>query len=240
MRHYTSATPNLPQTWNRYEYSRNNPLKYIDLDGKEAVVFVVAATNSIRDMSGAFGHVAIWVSSGNRSNGVSFGGDFAFRKDKGYGSFLRAYQASGRSVHAFRLKTTPEQDARMLRYIEQRPTPFTDFNILNNNCTTTTSDVLKAGGVIPARKPVYDGASGLTSVPNTYFTPEDLEGALDGGELSSIVESQWTAPAMQPSRYDLGGIGGLALQELLARMQALNGTWLYADAFGAQLEVTRK
>ncbi len=29
-----SASPGLPQTWNRYTYTLNNPLKYVDPNGK--------------------------------------------------------------------------------------------------------------------------------------------------------------------------------------------------------------
>ena len=220
-----------PQAWNRYSYGLNNPMKYLDPDGKEAIIFIIGASNIARDLSGAFGHTAIWVSSGNRNNGVSFGGDFAFKRNGGYAAFLRAYQASGRSVHVFHLKTTPEQDAKMLQYIQQRPTPFTGFNMCTNNCATTTVDVLKAGGVIPGMVPVYDGSSGLTQRPNNYFTPEGLEAALDGGELSSIVQSQSTAPGMRNSDSS----SSMSLDDLLQRMQM---DWLFSDAFGTQLTVT--
>ena len=119
----------------------------------------------------------------------------------------------------------------MLQYIQQRPTPFTVFNMCTNNCATTTVDVLKAGGVIPGMVPVYDGSSGLTQRPNNYFTPEGLEAALDGGELSSIVQSQSTAPGMRNSDSS----SSMSLDDLLQRMQM---DWLFSDAFGTQLTVT--
>jgi RHS repeat-associated protein len=42
----TSAKPELPQTWNRYAYARNNPLKYIDPDGQDVYIVV---TNTVVD-----------------------------------------------------------------------------------------------------------------------------------------------------------------------------------------------
>jgi RHS repeat-associated protein len=221
-----------PRSLNRYAYGLDNPMNFVDRDGKEAIIFIIGASNIVRDMSGAFGHTAIWVSSGNRNDGVSFGGDYAFERNRGYAAFVKAYLASGRSVHVFHLKTTPAQDIKMLQYIQQRPTPFIGFNMCTNNCTTTAVDVLKAGGVIPKTVPVYDGSSGLTQRPNTYTTPEGLEAALDGGELSSIVQSQSTASAIRGTHPDSSS--SMSLDDLLERMQM---SWLFSDAFGAQLTV---
>jgi RHS repeat-associated protein len=36
-----AASPNTPQSWNRYAYTRGNPLRLLDKDGKEAITFQI-------------------------------------------------------------------------------------------------------------------------------------------------------------------------------------------------------
>jgi RHS repeat-associated protein len=223
----SSGRPTIPQSWNRYTYARNAPVTMLDPNGKETIVFIIGASNIGRDLSGAFGHTAVWVSSGGHSNGWSFGGTFAFKKDRGYMDLVRSYQAEGRSVHVFHLKTTPAQDAKELAYVNKSAP--TDFNICTNNCTTTTWQVLQAGGVIPERVPVYCGYCGIADRPNTPETsPEGLEGELEG-EYSSIVQREYFV--QQQRQQSLFGIDD---------PQSSSEPWMFENSFGARIHVIRR
>jgi RHS repeat-associated protein len=167
-----------PQMWNRYAYVQNNPMTNVDPNGKETRVFFIGATNIVSDSSGAFGHTAVWVSANGHSNGLSFGGQFDFRKDSAYQNFVSSYTNEGRTVDVMVLNTTPEQDKAMLEHIDATKPNLGTWSILGNNCTTTTAETLKAGGVLPSTQAVvWRGGVTRTDVPDD-FRPEQLKDTL--------------------------------------------------------------
>jgi hypothetical protein len=202
-------------------YARSNPVTFVDLNGLEVVVFIVGSSNRLGDSSGAFGHAAIWVSSDGHSNGWSLGGTFAFKENQGYAKFVQSYQSLGRSVLVFVLKTTPEQDAKMLSYINNNAPRF---NICTNNCTTTTGDVLKQGAVLP-RTDLQPFGGTMISTDVNLTTPESLEDALEN-EYSSVVAREYVA---QPQREWFHGPDPESGQGAI-----IDGVWVFFTTFGSR------
>jgi len=67
----TRAAMSSPQKWNRYAYADNNPIKNIDANGRETVVFIVGPGSGLKERGG---HAAIWVERNGQHVGISKGG----------------------------------------------------------------------------------------------------------------------------------------------------------------------
>ncbi|MEO8382108.1 MAG: RHS repeat-associated core domain-containing protein, partial [Acidobacteriota bacterium] len=187
--------PRQPQSWNRYAYSLNNPLKYVDPDGRDAVVFIVSPGSGMDERAG---HAAVWVESGTRGTGVSRGGrDIGQR---GWKDFLSHYTGEGRTVHAYILKTTDAQDQAMIKFVDQNPGGGVNSEKsiqtcgLSENCSSAVANVLQAGGVVAP-------GTDLTSY-GPLDTPNELKYQLDHGVLAGNVDRHidFTPPVRDPER----------------------------------------
>jgi RHS repeat-associated protein len=148
-----------PQTWNRYNYSLDNPLKFIDPDGKEAILFY-RPPDPTKSSAKDFGHVFIYV----RNDKTGREGFFDYYPDSGKSAVHRGVPASRIAGHAgLIIPSTPEAEDRMLNKMDaltkQNP-PFNAgqgswldalWNVFVkknvNDCVTTTEQILDAGGV---------------------------------------------------------------------------------------------
>jgi hypothetical protein len=184
------------QRWSRYAYALGNPLRNIDPDGKEAVVFIVAPS-SVGDPKGLVGHAAIYVTSAKGSAGVSAYGDHGFPKGKGASEFIHGYNGDGREVKMFVLKTTSGQDSKMVDFIKNNPEGGIDKSqsIASQNCTTACQNVLRSGGVIGSKDSPGESLSTLF-----FDSPKALEQSLTSGDLSSKVSVVVILPADDPSK----------------------------------------
>lgn len=176
-----------PQRWNRYSYGLNNPLKMVDPDGKEAMVFIIAPSSQNFPQS-AFGHAAVYVTTGGKGGGISYGGDPPYF-DKGIKAFVESYTRQGREVKMYVLNTTRQQDQQMLSFVEKNPEGGVNRNaagadlMVRENCTTAVCNTLKAGGVVAGKENPGSGLMGLVDAPGA------LEESLETGDLSPKVSA---------------------------------------------------
>lgn len=180
-----------PQGWNRYSYVMNNPVKSVDPDGRETFVVIVAPAG-VDNPKGFAGHTALFVTlRDGRQAGVSYGGAHDFKR-AGMLGFINDYNAEGRSVTVYKLKTTPAQDAKMGDFLKQNPDGGVNPDagrmaraMVTENCTTAACNTLKAGGVVGKNEDPNGALSGA-------HKPNELKQALEpGGDLSNRVQQKW-------------------------------------------------
>jgi RHS repeat-associated protein len=176
------AAMSWPEKWNHYAYADNNPIKNLDANGRETVVFIVGPGSGSQERGG---HAAVWVERNGQHAGISKGG-FDLEKH-GWKAFLGHYAGEGREVHAYVLKTSAESESAMIKFVKNEgPSAGTsdEHSIatcgLSENCAKAVVNTLQAGGVLPTNtdpSAVY----GMNS-------PFVLKGALDSGVLKPAVE----------------------------------------------------
>ncbi|MFH2031231.1 MAG: RHS repeat-associated core domain-containing protein, partial [Bacteroidota bacterium] len=132
-----------PQTLDRYSYTRNNPLKYVDPDGHNFI--------SLNDPTGAmdYGHNASLV--GNNDVGWHY-----FSKDKNgiknqthsyfttFENFLKS-PLSQRYATGYDVETTPDQDEQMIN--KGFEIYKNEYDIHKNNCADLNAEIGDKGGV---------------------------------------------------------------------------------------------
>jgi len=201
-----------PQRWNRYAYGRNNPFRYIDPDGRDIMVIENGSTQG-----NPFGHSAI---------AVSGAGIYSFGNETAAGSSPTEYlltQATRRDSEVFILKTSPEQDAAALKYLQSfsdtsigpsdsgasRATLAVAYAACVENCATRTNAALDAAGIPPlATSPASpngrpDPGAGLpvgTGVPGTAGTRATAQGAVKIGIPKGSTSIPAAVKAFEPRR----------------------------------------
>jgi RHS repeat-associated protein len=177
------GTPGTPQSWNRYSYVLDNPIKFLDPTGAEASVLVVGPGTGPKE---EWGHAAIFVSTEDYSGGITYGGKYDFAKGKD--AFIGSYTADGRTVTEFKLGLTPEQEGTLAEFVKANPDGAVDHSIVGSdsmatqNCTTACGNALEASGAVPA---------GSNPGRGLFDKPANLQADLDeGGEHSGIVKEK--------------------------------------------------
>src|SRR5712692_9895235 len=142
-----------PQRWNKYAYGRNNPLRFVDPDGRDILVVENGPTRG-----NPMGHTAIAISG----QGIYSFGNYTAPGSSPTEYLLR--MAPDRDTTIFYLKTSQEQDEAALKYLQSFG--GTDINPSDNvenprvkraleiayaacgeNCSTRVNAALDAAGV---------------------------------------------------------------------------------------------
>jgi RHS repeat-associated protein len=165
----------IPQRWNRYSYSNSNPIRFLDRNGRETIIFIVAARMDAVDTS--FWHAAILATSGKSRASRSEGTPLQLQPS--VSRFINDYLDQGRRVTAFLLNPDAGRDSQMVNALKT-PRKFS-FDQRRQNCATECGDTLRSTGVLqddqrPERGILYD-------------SPQKLQAALEDGILSPVVEA---------------------------------------------------
>jgi RHS repeat-associated protein len=176
---FTSPDPQLlgsnrafdPQRWNLYAYARNNPVAYIDPDGREAILFYRPPDHG-RGSLDDYGHVFLYV----RNDRTGRSGFFDYYQDQGRSAVHRSVAGDRISRHAgLVIKSNPEAEDRMLDKMDAltKQDPVFHANLVEvlerteSDCVSTSEEILKAGGIeSSARTPtgLWEDLSGDLSI----------------------------------------------------------------------------
>ena len=176
---------NPANTLNKYVYGGNNPLKYIDPDGKDITIFY---ENSFLSPPGHIMFVAE-----NQQTGDAAAMSWGPVHDSEYGftplgspvnstatfGFPQTTDELKAQYSSLTIKTSPEDAQEVINFIRQLSTstnPYTLYGPNATNCTTVCRNALKAIGILPKG--------------NKSWTPAGLWGNL----FSRYAPSYWQNP----------------------------------------------
>jgi RHS repeat-associated protein len=176
---------------NTYSYARSRPTQLIDPAGTDAMVIIGDRRS---DSWNIFGHTSI---------AITGAGLYSFVTDTPCGAsvanFLRT-QAQYRNQTVYFVKTSPEQDKKMLQYLQQFGQCKT-VPLYPDNCANRTEQALGAGGV-PLLDPLTDLFSRGPVSPNPASLDRALGilGATNGVTVTSVSQGSKNFP--DASRFE--------------------------------------
>jgi len=172
-------------------YARNNPLKYVDPDGREvSVAFAQRTPNNI------FGHVALILNGTVYSFGTNdtHGPDHQEDWGRSAADYLNV-QAGRRSTEVMTLAATPEQEAALAAYLSSNnpnASGAKPHDTVTNSCVTVTERALERTGILPSSPgPVTVGRGGalLQAGAPRAITPSQLADQLKKANVVTATNS---------------------------------------------------
>lgn len=148
---FASGHVSNPQTWNRYSYTLNNPLIYVDADGREVILFYRAPDpnqSSLKD----YGHVFLYV----RNDKTGRSGFMDYYPDGNNSAVHRSVPGNRMANHAaLVIASTPQAEDRMLNKMDELTKKDPAFHAnaqeivkrSESDCVSTTEQILNAGGI---------------------------------------------------------------------------------------------
>ncbi len=140
---------NPTDTLNKYIYGGNNPLKYIDPDGRDITIYYRPPNGNLMD----FGHV--FLGALNQDTGaVKFldfypkNGTDSFGAGPGAFNMGNFQDRAGQQFSSLTIQTTPEDAQKVIDFINKLESGNApDYSVFSNNCTTVCQDALHDLGI---------------------------------------------------------------------------------------------
>jgi RHS repeat-associated protein len=169
---------NPANTLNKYVYGGNNPLKYVDPDGKDITVFYEAPSGPTSP-----GHI-MFVAA-NQQTGDAAAMSFGPVHDSEYGftplgspvNSTTTFDSSmttdqlRQNFSSLTIQTSPEDAQEVISFIRQLSTSTTPYTLYNTNCTTVCREALKVIGLLPKNNKNWTPTGLWTNLFGRYADP---------------------------------------------------------------------
>ena len=164
-----------PQSWNLYNYTRNNPLIYIDQNGEKTEIVVGKNTEN-----NPFGHISVIINGVVYSYGTNYTNTKGGNRDWGANAseFLDA-QKNIRQTELLELNVTPEQEQSLVSDLESNnpnAEGAKEYDVKDNSCVTVIEEPLERTGILEELStPIIDRAGEIVgNEEKNALTPNNL------------------------------------------------------------------
>jgi uncharacterized protein RhaS with RHS repeats len=195
-----SINDNNPQSWNRYAYTLNNPLVFVDPDGKLTQLAIGGKTEC-----NPFGHISLIINDQVFSAGTTYSGrpDWGVSTQEFFGradSSTGATQDDLRQTTIITLNVTPEQEAGLLNSLSRMSSPDVGLGFETQTCAGVTEQALTDSGILQPAMQSHANSSGdemLQTRAPVSGTPSQLQSRVENQPgLAGSSTNHGYAPAV--------------------------------------------